>query len=67
MNLDSTVLALIIPLFVIQVVLLIWGLYDLTRPGRQVRGDNKIIWAIVIIFINIIGPILYFLVGRREE
>jgi hypothetical protein len=67
MNLDSTVLALIVPLVVIQLILLVWGLYDLTRPGRQVRGDNKIIWAIVIIFINIIGPILYFLVGRREE
>jgi hypothetical protein len=67
MNLDPTILALIVPLVVIQLILLIWGLYDLTRPGRQVRGDNKIIWALVIIFINIIGPILYFLVGRREE
>jgi hypothetical protein len=66
MNIDSTLLLLIAPIVVIQIGLLIWGLYDLTRPGRRVRGDNKIIWALVIVFINILGPILYFLVGREE-
>ena len=66
MNIDSTLLLLIVPILLIQVGLLIWGLYDLTRPGRHVKGDSKVLWAIVIIFINIIGPILYFLVGRDE-
>jgi hypothetical protein len=65
-TIDSTLLALVIPILVIQVGLLIWGLYDLTRPDRRVKGDNKVLWAIVIIFINILGPILYFIVGREE-
>jgi hypothetical protein len=43
-----------------------WGLYDLTRPGRHVKGDSKVLWAIVIVFINIVGPILYFFIGREE-
>ena len=30
------------------------------------KGDSKVVWALVIIFINIIGPILYFLVGRED-
>jgi len=65
-NIDSTQLLVLAPIILIQLGLLIWGLYDLTRPGRLVRGGNKIIWAIVIIFIGIIGPMLYFLVGREE-
>ena len=66
MDIDPTLLAVLTPIIIIQLVLLVWGLYDLTRPGRQVRGDYKVIWALVIIFINILGPILYFLVGRKE-
>jgi hypothetical protein len=65
-NVDSTLLLLITPILVIQLGLLIVGLYDLTRPGRRVRGDLKVVWAIVIIFVNILGPILYFLIGREE-
>ena len=66
MNIDSTLLLVIVPILVIQLGLLIWGIYDLTRPGRKVKGDSKVLWGLVIIFINIIGPILYFLVGREE-
>ena len=58
--------ALIIPLLAIQLGLLIAALYDLTRPGRRVKGDSKVIWALIIIFVSMIGPILYFLAGREE-
>ena len=59
-------LALLIPVVVIQLGLLVWALYDLTRPTRRVKGDSKVVWALIVIFVNIIGPILYFLVGREE-
>jgi len=62
----ETLLPLLVPILVIQLGLLIWALYDLTRPGRRVKGDNKVVWALIIIFVNLIGPILYFLVGREE-
>lgn len=65
-NLEQ-LLPLLIPIIVIQLGLLVWALYDLTRPGRRVKGDSKVVWALVIIFINLIGPILYFLVGREES
>jgi len=67
MNADlGTLVAILIPILVIQVGLLVAALYDLTRPTRRVKGDSKVVWALVIIFINVIGPILYFLVGREE-
>jgi len=62
----GTLVAILIPILVIQVGLLVAALHDLTRPTRRVKGDSKVVWALVIIFINVIGPILYFLVGREE-
>ena len=58
---------LLLPLIVLQVVLLVVALVDLTRPQRRVRGDSKVIWALIIIFISLLGPLLYFLIGREES
>ncbi|HSK51447.1 MAG TPA: PLD nuclease N-terminal domain-containing protein [Clostridia bacterium] len=63
----GTILAILIPIIAIQLVLLIAALYDLTRPERRVRGDNKVVWALVIVFVSLFGPLLYFLVGREPE
>jgi hypothetical protein len=60
------ILALVLPLLVLQLVLVVVALYDLTRPHRRVKGDNKLIWALIIIFVSTIGPILYLLAGREE-
>ena len=30
------------------------------------RGGSKAVWAFIIVFVNLIGPILYFLVGRED-
>ena len=29
------------------------------------RGDQKVVWALIIIFISLFGPLLYFIVGRE--
>ena len=60
------IIALVAPLVVIQLGLMIAALVDLGNDDRQVRGGNKVVWALVIVFVNLIGPILYFLVGREE-
>ncbi|MCM3739524.1 PLD nuclease N-terminal domain-containing protein [Oceanobacillus luteolus] len=56
---------LILPLFFIQGILLIVGILDWAKQGENVRG-NRWVWFVVIVFINIIGPILYFIFGRRR-
>ena len=67
MNLDvGSFLAILIPIFLIELGLLVLALYDLTRPTRRVKGDSKVVWALIIIFVSFIGPILYFLVGRED-
>jgi hypothetical protein len=62
----GTIVAIMVPILLIQLGLLALALYDLTRPARRVKGDSKVVWALVIIFVNFIGPILYFLVGRED-
>ena len=50
---------------VIQVALLVAAQWDIhNRPEEEIRG-NKWIWTAVV-FVNIIGPITYFLVGRSR-
>jgi hypothetical protein len=60
------IIALVAPLIVMQLGLMIAALVDLGKDDRQVRGGSKVVWALVIVFVNLIGPILYFLVGREE-
>ena len=31
------------------------------------RFGNKVMWIVIVLFIQIIGPVVYFLIGRGEE
>jgi len=55
---------LILPILVIQLILLIVAIIDLIRVP-QTNGP-KWMWAIIIIIVNIIGPIAYFIFGRKQ-
>ncbi|MCJ7523579.1 MAG: PLDc N-terminal domain-containing protein, partial [Dehalococcoidia bacterium] len=48
---------LIIPIALIEIGLLAFALYDLLKRKR-VKGGNKWVWGILIVIVNIIGPIL---------
>lgn len=60
-------LLLVAPLLAIQLALIIVALRDLFRPERRVRGGAKWIWVLVIVFLELLGPLLYFTVGREDE
>jgi hypothetical protein len=50
---------------IIQLVLMITALVDLIR--REHTRGPKWIWALVILLVNYIGPIIYFVAGRKDE
>jgi len=56
----------LIPLAILQLTLMIVALVDLAKR-EKVRGDSKLVWALLIVLINIIGPIVYLIGGRGEE
>ncbi len=63
---DPAILLLIVPLIVVELALILFGIVDLLRDDRRVRGGSKAVWAFIIVFVNFIGPLVYFLVGRED-
>ena len=59
----GAILPLLIPVLILHVLLLAAALFDLYR--RKDIVTQPIIWMIVIVLLNTIGPILYLVIGRR--
>ncbi len=53
-----------IPLIIIEYGLLIFALVQLVKS--EVKYMPKWGWALIIIFINIIGPVVFLIVGRKK-
>lgn len=56
---------LLIPIILIQFGLMVAALVDLIKRPKT-RGA-KWIWVVIVVFVNLIGPIIYFIIGRDEE
>ena len=59
-------LPLFIPLIIAEVILADTALIHVLRHPHY-RFGNKIMWALIVLFIQVIGPIAYFILGRGEE
>ncbi len=55
----------LIPVIIIQLGLMVFALVDLVRRERT-KGP-KWMWAIIIVAVNIIGPVVYLLAGKDES
>ena len=59
-------LALLLPVIIFEFILSITALIHVIKHPNY-RFGNKFIWILVVLFIQIIGPIFYFIFGRGEE
>lgn len=59
-------LPFLIPILLIELALMITALVHVLRHNKY-RFGNKIVWIIIVVLFQIIGPILYFTIGRGEE
>lgn len=59
-------LVFILPLFIIEMALAIIALIHVIKHPNYKFG-NKIMWILIVLFIQIIGPVVYFIFGRGEE
>lgn len=57
-------LPLLIPIILIQLGLMIYALVDIIK--REKTKGPKPMWIIIVVLVNIIGPILYLSIGREE-
>lgn len=58
-------LPFIIPLALAQFALMGYAVYHVLTHKSYKRG-NRPLWLIVSIFLNFIGPILYFVFGKED-
>lgn len=56
---------LLAPVLVLQLVLVVTALVSCVR-AEETNGP-KWLWIILILFVNLLGPILYFVLGRRTR
>ena len=54
------------PLIALQLALMIWALVDLIRR-KKVKWLPKFGWALIVILVNLFGPIAYLLFGRGDD
>lgn len=59
-------LPFIIPIIIVEIVLGITALVHVLRHPNY-RFGNKAMWVFIVLFVQIIGPIVYFAFGRGEE
>lgn len=50
-----------IVLFILPIIALI----DIVRS--EFKGNNKLIWVIIVVFLNLPGIILYYAMGRNQK
>lgn len=62
----SELIPFLIPVIIAEWVLAITALVHVLRHPNY-RFGNKVIWIFVVLLIQIIGPIVYFVFGRGED
>lgn len=54
--------------FIIILVLIVpVVLYLIDVLKSEFKGNNKIVWVLVLIFLNIIGALLYKFIGEKQK
>lgn len=59
-------LPFLIPVAIIELTLAITALIHVLRH-KNYRFGNRIFWAIIVLVVQIIGPILYFTIGKGDD
>lgn len=59
-------LPFIIPIVLIEMILMLTALIHVLKH-KKYRFGNQIMWVIIVVLLQIIGPILYFTIGRGED
>lgn len=59
-------LPVLLPVLLIEWVLLITALVHVIRHPNY-RFGNKIMWILIVVLVQIIGPIIYFVFGKGES
>ncbi|MBD8520236.1 PLD nuclease N-terminal domain-containing protein [Lysinibacillus fusiformis] len=60
----ASILPILLPFLLVGFMLILIALFDLYRHRN--RREHVLMWTIIILFFNTIGPVLYFMIGRKD-
>ncbi|MCY8957733.1 PLD nuclease N-terminal domain-containing protein [Bacillus cereus] len=58
-------LPIVLPIIAVGALLVFIALIDLYRHKKTRK--NVLVWTLIILFVNVLGPILYFVIGRKDS
>lgn len=59
-------LPILIPIVVLEIGLMIYALAHILKHNKFKFG-NKVMWIVVVVLMQIIGPIFYLMIGKDNE
>lgn len=57
---------ILLPVIIIELILMVTALIHVLRHPNY-RFGNRGVWIVIVVFIQIAGPIVYFLFGRGDD
>ncbi|WP_346902992.1 PLDc N-terminal domain-containing protein [Faecalicatena contorta] len=57
---------ILFPVIIIELILMVTALIHVLRHPNY-RFGNRVVWIVIVVFIQIAGPIVYFLFGRGDD
>nr|WP_322630776.1 PLD nuclease N-terminal domain-containing protein [Peptoniphilus coxii] len=66
MDIVREYLPVLIPIIILEIGLMIYSLRHVLKHDRYKFG-SRTMWILIVVFIQIIGPILYLTIGREDE
>lgn len=61
----TRLLLMLIPLLIVQLSLMIYCVIKILKEG--VGNLKPTAWIIIVLFVNMLGPIAFLLVGRKQN
>jgi hypothetical protein len=62
--LTKELILMLLPLVAIQLGLAIYCALKIFREG--VQNLNKWLWLVICVFVNLLGPMLFLIIGRKK-
>ncbi|MDR1774153.1 MAG: PLDc N-terminal domain-containing protein [Clostridioides sp.] len=66
MSVIQSNIQILLPLILVNLILVVVSLRDVFRT-KTYKFGNTIFWVCVILFVQIIGPIIYLILGRDDS
>lgn len=57
----------LIPVIIIQLIAQALSVIQLIKPETKVRGGNKLLWGVVIVAFQLLGVLVYHLIGKVQN